>query len=319
MTAVPLIWLLMDDRMSHRSQVRGVAERLGYASLEQEIHYNRFAALANGPFGARLWHLSPQSRRKINAPWPDLVIAAGRRTAPVALAIKKRSPRTVLTHLMWPDVSPARFDIIAVPQHDTLSYEGGNLLRTFGAPHSVTLKKAANEAARWHAQINRLPSPRIALLIGGDSHGIQYTPDDFKTLAAYASAEAERLGGSLLVTTSPRTGKAAENLIKPILVVPNLFYSWGPGVDNPYLAFLGLADAIIVTGDSISMCSEACSLGKPVYIFVPPHPVHDKGDFRQALFARGCAKHHTYPIRTDWRPEKMPDAAEQVAEAIRAL
>jgi mitochondrial fission protein ELM1 len=319
LTASPIIWLLIDDRMSHRSQICGVAERLGFGGIEKELHYNRFAALANGPFGARLWHLTSESRRLIAPPWPDLVIAAGRRSAPVALAVKRRSPKTRLAHLMWPDVSPKRFDVIAVPEHDTLSYNGANLLRTFGAPHSVTLKKITNEAVRWHSQVNRLPFPRIALLIGGSARGFRYEPDDFKTLAAHASAEAERLGGSLLVTSSPRTGEAAENLIKPFLVVPHLFHSWKPGQDNPYMALLGLADAIITTGDSISMCSEACATGKPVYIFVPPHLARDKNEFRETLFARGFAKPHTYPVRPDWRPEKIPDAAEQVAEAIREL
>ncbi|RYE12832.1 MAG: hypothetical protein EOP34_10060, partial [Rickettsiales bacterium] len=36
---------------------------------------------------------------------------------------------------------------------------------------------------------------------------------------------------------------------------------------NPYFAILSYADHIIVTGDSISMCSDACFTGKPVYIY----------------------------------------------------
>lgn len=314
----PATWLLVDDKASHRSQIVGVADALGYDMFTQKnIRYNQFAGLANGVFGARLWHLDPDSRRAIEPPWPDLVIAAGRRSAPVALAIKKKSPGTKLAHLMWPDVAPRRFDLIAVPEHDTLSYTGTNLLRTTGAPHPITPAKIQSEAERWWNHVSRLPLPRIAVLIGGSTKGMRYEPEDFKMLAAYASAEAERLGGSLLITSSPRTGEAAENLVKNLLTVPHIFHSWKAGVDNPYMAFLGLADAIIVTGDSISMCSEACATHKPVYIFVPPHLAHDKGGFRETLFTRGVAKSHTYPIRPDWEPAIMPSAALEVANAIR--
>ena len=39
--------------------------------------------------------------------------------------------------------------------------------------------------------------------------------------------------------------------------------------DNPYLGLLGAADAVIVTADSASMCTEACATGRPVFLFRP--------------------------------------------------
>ena len=305
--------------MSHRSQILGVAERLGWPYQVKEIDYNRLAGLANGPFGARLWHLSGDSRKSITAPWPDLVIAAGRRSAPAALAVKKRARGSKAVQLMWPDMAPTRFDLIAAPEHDTLSYKGPNLMRTFGAPHRVTAAVLQDEAARWHPRIAHLPQPWITLLVGGSTKDMPYETADFKTLAAYATAEAERLGGSLLITTSPRTDAGAQTLIKNLLTVPNAFHTFTPGGDNPYLGFLGLADALIVTGDSVSMCSEACATLRPVYIFVPPHLGRDPHRFREELIARGHAKPHTYPIRLDWRPVPMPDAAQRVADAIKTL
>ena len=47
-----------------------------------------------------------------------------------------------------------------------------------------------------------------------------------------------------------------------------MLYRWRKDAeDNPFQAFLGIADRIIVTGDSISMLSEACASGKPVLLF----------------------------------------------------
>jgi len=316
-TDIVSAWLLLDERASHRSQVLGVMERLGWPAVTKEIRYNKLSALANLFLGRRLTHLTEESRVAIAPPWPDLVISAGRRSAPVALFIKKHSPKTKLVHLMWPDIAPSRFDLIALPEHDALKHKGPNILRTFGSPHRITEGSLNGEALRWHAQVSRLPRPWIALLIGGSGRHADYEDADFKTLGAYASAEVERLGGSLLITSSPRTGEKGESLVKGLLTVPHLFHRWQAGADNPYTAFLGLADAIIVTGDSVSMCSEACSTGKPVYIFTPPHLNKGRHSFRETLFAHGAAKQHIYPIRLDWTPVRMPDAASEIAHNIQ--
>jgi hypothetical protein len=52
------------------------------------------------------------------------------------------------------------------------------------------------------------------------------------------------------------------------LTVPAYLFLWSKeATENPYFAFLGLADAHIVTGDSMSMLTEACATRKPVHIF----------------------------------------------------
>ena len=87
----PLIWALLDDRAGNRSQCLGVADALGLAYTVKEVRYSLFAGLPNGFLGASLIGLSPDSRLEFQPPWPDVVIAAGRRAAPVARAIRKLS------------------------------------------------------------------------------------------------------------------------------------------------------------------------------------------------------------------------------------
>ncbi len=55
------------------------------------------------------------------------------------------------------------------------------------------------------------------------------------------------------------------------------FHRWSPDpeVPNPYLGFLALADALIVTDDSESMLAEACATQKPVSIY--PMQVREPG------------------------------------------
>ena len=50
------------------------------------------------------------------------------------------------------------------------------------------------------------------------------------------------------------------------LAVPSYVHRWTPGGGaNPYTAYLALADAFVVTGDSASMLTEACSTGRRVW------------------------------------------------------
>lgn len=318
MTSHPTTWVLLDDRAGNRSQAQGVAARLGWPVEQKEIRYNMLAKLPNAVLGAHIWHITEESKRAIAAPYPALVISAGRRTAPVALYIRKQSPDTRLVHCMWPDLSPQMFDLILAPEHDMHKRDAKNMLYTLGAPHCITPERLKEEAKRWSNQISRLPRPYITMVVGGSSRGRKYTLDDFKTLAAYASSEAERLGGSLLITSSPRTGEEGCSAMKKLLTVPHIFHQWKPGGENPYVAFLGLADAIIVTGDSISMCSEACSTGKPVYVFVPPHMGSGKlAAFRNTLYERSHAKSHTSLVEPGWKPAPLPDAATEAAGMIR--
>ena len=62
--------------------------------------------------------------------------------------------------------------------------------------------------------------------------------------------------------------------------------------ENPYLGFLALADAFVITGDSESMLSEAASRGRPIFIY--PLPVRASFEWmrvgRDWVYARAHAQ-----------------------------
>jgi mitochondrial fission protein ELM1 len=114
-------------------------------------------------------------------------------------------------------------------------------------------------------------------------------------LGRLASRLANAGGGSLLISTSRRTGAAAADALARAVSVPAHIHRWGEGGngqgENPYFAFLALADALIVTGESMSMCSEACATGKPVYIYAPPAIVKPAfARLHDALYRAGMAR-----------------------------
>ncbi|MCW8835792.1 MAG: mitochondrial fission ELM1 family protein [Rhodospirillales bacterium] len=312
----PLIWVLTDDRAGNVSQCMGVAEALNLPFDIKKLEYTAAAALPNFIMMASFGGLTESTRVNMTMPWPDIVIAAGRRTAPVARHIKKlNNGRTFLVQIMHPgNTGVDEFDLIAVPHHDSMP-DAANILKITGAPHRITSARLEKEADRWKGAFDALPSPRIALLVGGATKRRSFTDDMARDLGQAATAMAKAAGGSLLVTTSRRTGEAADALIAS-LEPPFTAFRWGDEGDNPYFGYLALADAIVVTGDSVSMCSEACATRKPTYIYSPKRfAPHKHTLLHKELFERGYARPFEGKLDV-WDHEPL-NAATDVAAEIR--
>jgi len=309
------IWALVDDRAGNASQCLGVAEALGLPFLKQDLEYTAAGGLPNFVMGPTFGHVTQNSRVNLMPPWPDLVIAAGRRTVPVARNIKqKNGGKTFLLQIMHPgDAGAEEFDLIAVPRHDNI--KGANILPVTGAPHQVTPGRLAQEAAAWAGKFDALPKPWIALIVGGSTKRRRFTAEMARELGEKASAMASAAGGSVLVTTSRRTGEAAADLIGAI-TAPKHVFQWGDDAENPYFAYLALADAVIVTGESGSMCSEACAAPAPVYIYAPKKFVPRKFTLlHEDLYKRGFARPLGDVLET-WDHPPL-NAADEIAAAVR--
>lgn len=323
-SAAPVIWVLADDRAGNRAQCLGVADRLGDYTTK-EIRYTHLAALPNALRGASLLGVDSASRKTLTAPWPDVVITAGRRAAPVARWVKKQSKgKTKLVQLMWPDAAAQDFDCIVLPAHDKEHKDSSNILRVLGAPHRITPAVLQAAASQWRDRLGHIPPEnRIAVLVGGSTKHGAFDEADFHRMGALTATLATSAHGGLFITTSRRTGKEGEKiLLEHVDGIPHHLHSWQTGGDNPYLGYLALADAIIVSADSIAMCSEACATHKPVFIYQPESlsPKHKR--FVNTLIATGYA----YPLEEDFVQElRAPlkhtplDSAATVAEHIRNI
>jgi mitochondrial fission protein ELM1 len=219
--------------------------------------------------GASLASLKPNCVRKIAPPWPDVAIGVGRRCVPVALWIREHSGgKTKLVQIGRPRAPLSWFDlVITTPQYGLP--EAPNVLH-LPLPPVGNASAAAAEIRRWRDEFEGLPRPWIALLVGGRRWPFRFDADAAARLAREASATARRLGGSLLVSTSPRTGAAQVEALRRALDAAAYVHEWSAEADNPHHAVLQLADRFIVTGESVSMTAEACLTGKPVQIFAVP-------------------------------------------------
>ncbi|MDK9722283.1 MAG: mitochondrial fission ELM1 family protein [Rhodospirillales bacterium] len=263
------VWVLADTAAGHANQALGVAEALGQVFEVKPVVYTHFAGLPNLIRGASRIGVATETRRQLQPPWPRLVIAAGRRTAPLARWIKRRSAgQTKIVQIMHPGPGALQFDLIALPLHDAHA-DAPNQIRITGAPHRLTQEKLEAAARDWQPLLAHLPRPYLAVLVGGATHKRSFDDATAARLGDEVEALRQRSGGSLLVTGSRRTPHHAWAALTARLSPPNALFD-GHGTDNPYLGYLALADAIVVTGDSVSMACEACFSGAPVHIFAPP-------------------------------------------------
>ena len=129
------------------------------------------------------------------------------------------------------------------------------------------------------------------MLIGGTSDQYRMTGQNIKALVSNLKSVCAD-GAGLAVTLSRRTGAENEEAIR--LGLADLpAWIWDGTGDNPYMGFLGLADAIVVTEDSVSMVSEACSTGKPVFLASLDGGSEKFGRFHALLRDRGMIRPFT--------------------------
>jgi mitochondrial fission protein ELM1 len=281
----PVVWVLTDDRPGNATQSIGLADELGWPYERIALSFRPLIYLPNPLLGATALALQATARRRLRPPWPDLVIAAGRRTAPIARWIRDRSRgETRIVQLGRKGANPAApFDLAVAPAHARL-YPHPNRIETAGALTRINGRKLADAALQWEYLFAEHPAPRIALLVGGASQRYAFGPEVAAKLARDVREMAARAGGSVFVTTSRRTGAAATEALARELPDAAYFHEWSAEQqhsENPLLGYLALADVLVVTGESESMLAEASASGRSVHIYeLPPR--------RQGLLVRAA-------------------------------
>ena len=231
--------------------------------------------------GGDLWlrlALTPDSYRSIRCAYADLSLSCGTAAAPVNLLFGWGiGCRTVqIGRSRWP--SWRRFHLALIPAHDRPPRSAPNLLVTDGtlvSPHPTD----PEQLQQWRDRLGIKAGRQIGFLLGGAARGAQVDLAQVQPVTEGLLEAARRLDAELLVTSSRRTSPAVERWLHDrlsadprcrLLVLVNQGQSGR--LDSTAAAvpcILGLSEAVVVSGDSVSMISEALGCAKPVVSFLP--------------------------------------------------
>lgn len=239
-------------------------------------------------------------------PFPDLIIACGRRTAPVAAAFRRKADgRTLAVQILGPRMPLTCFDLVIAPAHDGLS--GPNVMPIDGAPHDITpaLLAELRAQAGGSADVRR---PLVAVVLG------RVPSVAMPKLSADLAALAKRYEATLWICTSRRTDPGVHDLLRRELSGDGHLIA----ADRAhYLRCLAFADYVLVGADSVSMTCEAVACGKPV-LSMDLGPLPRKlGDFHRRMREKGVLRQFSGNLE-DFTPHR-PDDLGRVVAAIERL
>ncbi|WP_424362023.1 mitochondrial fission ELM1 family protein [Methylocystis parvus] len=274
--------ILSDGRAGHEAQTLGLAEALGLTpDIRRVSPRHPYDWLA--PFAPP----DPRDADAFAPPYPDIALAAGRRTIPALRRLKRASGgRTFTVYVNRPATGLDTADLIVAPRHDGL--KGPNVVTPLTPPNRVTPERLAAARDAPDPRIADLPRPRVAMLIGDASGIVQ----DLDYIASVLIAS----GASVMATPSRRTSEETRAAMRAALDQPFGWFWDGEG-ENPYFSMLANADRLIVTGDSVNMVGEAVATGVPVHVIEPYVTRRKLTTYLKALESAGAIR--IWPCRFD--------------------
>ena len=273
-------WCISKGMAGMNSQTAGLANAVGYqppensqkdgTSLNDAIYEFVNTRMAF-PWSCLPFSMIPKSGAILKqpetleaAPQPRLVVSCGRHGVIPALYLKKKLGEKVFTvHIQDPKFDTSGFDMVLIPKHDPT--RGPNVYLTMGALHKVTPEKL--EVARHTHEAKQLVDPTrplVSVLLGGKNGYYSFSQADIDRLFEKLHRLVAEHDVRLAVLTSNRTpDQVCARLTKDF---GEKHFIWNGQGTNPYFEALALADYIVVTGDSVSMVTEATATGRPVFV-----------------------------------------------------
>jgi hypothetical protein len=211
-------------------------------------------------------------------------------------------------------------DLIWCLAHENV--EAANVISTLTTPHIMRPHQLATLGRRPAHDIDALRKPLATVLLGGPDAAVRYDGaaiDRFgECLHGLAAA-----GASFLIASSQRTTTSLLRVAREATCDAERIV-WAGSGSSRYWTFLAQADLVIVTGDSVSMTSEACVTGKPVYVFETAGCTAKLTRFHSLLRRCGATRPLTPYVdpaeKWSYRPlDAAPVIAAEIARRFRAL
>lgn len=307
-------WIVTDGSAGAVVQARGIADALELNYVLKTVTpkglHRFFSPWASVSYKERFG----QHGSNFSAPWPSVAIASGRLSIPYIRAIKRSAGSDCYTIILQDPKTRADIaDLIWVPEHDRR--RGKNIITTLTSPHSFSPQRISDLRENMTADISALPSPRVAIMLGGKNSAYKFLEKDYARLELSLTSMG-RLGASFMITSSRRTHRELLHVVERATSnTPRILWT-GVGY-NPYANFLAHAEWLVVTSDSVNMTGEACATGRPVYVFTPSGGTAKFSRFHNALKAYGSTRDlpERFDTLDDWSYHPL-SASKEIAIEI---
>lgn len=321
------ILILADNRVGTYSQAIALAK---YSGLKYKIiflNYNFLKFIPNFLFSKSLIRINKKSKDEILQQNNSIkyIISAGRRSASIGLFLKKYLFKkfkisTKIIQIMRPEINIDNFDFVIIPKHDKPKYKNKtNLIISNSSLANVEIDRSNKIFKDYENDFINYKKPITSLLIGGDTKKTKFSVKSAKILIENAIDFNREIKGTLIILSSRRTSKEIIKLIESYQNKYFIFFNYfNIKNNNPYNNILFYSDYFIISGDSISMITECCSVGKNVFIYNDPKILSKKHVFfHNFLIENNYAKFFNKNSVKDknFKPNKLNEA-QKIAKII---
>ncbi len=300
------VCVLSDGQPGHYNQSRGVLQALRRLRPVEEAWFNMQLRVGlarrllrgvvnRDPPPRSLWPLRLAYRfERLPGADCDLIVSAGGKTsfANAWLGAVLRVPNLYAGSLRG--LCARRFSVVLTLE--PVQGAASNLVVPL-PPSAVDWDQVEQRGGVFRQQLG-VPGQRYwTLLLGGDGAGYRYAQADWLQLARLVNTLAARHGIRWLLVSSRRSGRVAETLLRQHVdaacVARTCWYRDGDAYQAE--AWLGAAERVFVTEDSMTMLTEAACARRPVHSLRPARAAPG-ARYEQALqrfCARGFLCRHT--------------------------
>lgn len=242
-----------------------------------------------GRLGLLEFALDEECFQDITKKYADVIISCGSAMVGVNKVLKMENFARNLTILDPGFFNRRSFNVIVAPCHDIARSKQDNIVITELAPNLIEPQVPSLES--------RVPEISIGLLFGGENKYFSFGKELTRSVAESLESIIEKKDGCFYVTTSRRTSPESEKILFDRLSgnkrCRKFIIGRGDTDKNTVKEILKQSKVILVSGESISMVSEAISSGKKVLVFMPDKKT-EKGTkyekFVQDLQSKGYIK-----------------------------
>ena len=270
----PQVWTLSDGAPGNDCQLNALTDALNWPAARLDVRLNSLSRLPLLSRGAHLHGLESfgsrgrdgsRGKEALPGPFPDVLLVAGRRVAPIARWIREQSRgRTQVVALGPKAATPADAVDLAVTPRGAQLFPHPNRFET-----DRPLTHTAKPTKAWRDRIAKFPGQKVVFLLGSGTARLGLDDESAVALGRLVKESAESLGASVLVSASRRTRASIfEGCLRGLGSAAFVHRETPEQRDEerPWSALVEAADLFVIAGLGETTLAEVCATGKPVFL-----------------------------------------------------